>query len=244
MSLSRRIRLSCASPQEEPTVSHAASARPFVRWTIAATGALVLAASVSGCASRPQVSGGWAPGASQQGYSRVMVVGLSPNLDKRCPFERFMVAQIRALGTTAIMSCEAMEPPTPLTREALEKAVAAQKADAVIVTKLVAQSWDTKEGGSMDTRGGGGYKAVGSGYATGYYGMYGVPVIYAEFETQPSVTEIQGEVSVQTRVFSVAAQALVYEMDTKVSDITSTGTGLYQITEPIAKHLERAGLLQ
>jgi hypothetical protein len=225
-------------------VIHAASARPFVRRAIAAAGALVLAAAVAGCASRPQVSGNWAQGAAHQGYSRVMVVGLSPDLDKRCPFERFMVAQIRALGTTAIMSCEAMDPPTPLTREALEKAVAAQKADAVIVTKLVAQSWDTKEGGSMDTRGGGTYKAVGSGWATGYYGAYGVPVIYAEFETQPSVTEIQGEVSVQTRVFSVAGAALVYDMDTKVGDITSTGTGLYQITEPIAKHLERAGLLQ
>ena len=225
-------------------MSNAASARPLFRFTTAAAGALVLAAVVSGCASRPDVSGGWAQGASQQGFSRVMVVGLSPDLGARCPFERFMVAQIRALGTTAIMSCEAMDPPTPLTREALEKAVVAQKADAVIVTKLVAQSWDTKTGGTMDTRGGGEYKAVGSGWATGYYGMYGVPVVYAEFETQPSVTELQGEVQVQTRVFSVAGPALVYEMDTTVGDITSTGTGLYQITEPIAKHLERAGLLQ
>jgi hypothetical protein len=33
-------------------------------------------------------------------------------------------------------------------------------------------------------------------------------------------------------------------MDTTVGQITSTGGGLYQITEPIAKHLERAGLLQ
>jgi hypothetical protein len=225
-------------------VSHAASARSKYRLAVAVAGAALLATTFAGCASRPQVSGDWAQGASHQGFSRVMVVGLSPDLDSRCPFERFMVAQIRALGTAAIMSCEVMDPPTPLTREALEKAVVAQKADAVIATKLVNQSWDTKTGGTMDTRGGGEYKAVGSGWATGYYGMYGVPVVYAEFETLPSVTELQGKVSVQTRVFSVAGQALVYEMDTTVGDITSTGGGLYQLTEPIAKHLERAGLLQ
>ena len=225
-------------------MSHAASARSTFRMAVAIAGTALLAAALAGCASRPEVSGDWVSGASHQGFSRVMVVGLSPDLDSRCPFERFMVAQIRALGTTAIMSCEVMDPPTPLTREALEKAVVAQRADAVIATKLVDQSWDTKTGGTMDTRGGGAYKAVGSGWATGYYGMYGIPVVYAEFETLPSVTELQGKVSVQTRVFSVAGQALVYEMDTTVGDITSTGGGLYQLTEPIAKHLERAGLLQ
>lgn len=225
-------------------MSHAEPARSTVRLAVAAAGTVLLAAALAGCASRPQVSGDWAQGASHEGFSRVMVVGLSPDLDSRCPFERFMVAQIRALGTAAIMSCEVMDPPTPLTREALEKAVVAQKADAVIVTKLVDQSWNTKTGGTMDTRGGAEFKAEGSGWATGYYGMYGIPVVYGEFETLPSVTELQGKVTVQTRVFSVAGPALVYEMDTTVGQITSTGGGLYQITEPIAKHLERAGLLQ
>ena len=89
MSHCARLRLSCVSPQEDPTVSHAATARPFFRLAIAAAGTLVLAAAVSGCASRPQVSGDWAQGAPHQGYSRVMVVGLSPRPRQALPVRAF-----------------------------------------------------------------------------------------------------------------------------------------------------------
>jgi hypothetical protein len=32
------------------------------------------------------------------------------------------------------------------------------------------------------------YKATDAGYATGYYGVYGVPVVYGEFQTASSIT--------------------------------------------------------
>ena len=198
-------------------------------------------------AEKVRVTGSWQQGVSHdQTFTRILVVGITPDVDQRCRWERFLAAKLNGATTKAVSTCDALTEKEldPLTVESIKGAVEWLKADAVITTSLVAREWTAEEGGGRDTRGTANYKATDAGLTYGYYGMYGVPVVYAEFETQPSVTELQGKVQVQTRVFSVAGPALVYEMDTTVGDITSTGTGLYQITEPIAKHLERAGLLQ
>jgi hypothetical protein len=54
----------------------------------------------------------------------------------------------------------------------------------VLATSLVAVNSEAKEGGSRDTRGNASYKATDAGLATGYYGVYGVPV-YGELATAP-----------------------------------------------------------
>jgi len=136
--------------------------------TLLVLGAGWLAASPSHAA----VKGEWSDNVSHnQSFSRVLVVGVSPDYNQRCAFEYSMAAKLRSANTVAIVSCDLMPPKTPLTRESVEAAVAAQNADAVLATSLVSHAWTEQQGGTVDTRGTAQYKA-----ADAYYGVYGTVV--------------------------------------------------------------------
>lgn len=206
---------------------------------------ILSAACLTGCSSRGKVTGDWAEGVPHnQTFKRVLVVGVSPDLDQRCKFERFLAARIRSASTEAFTSCASVTKRDPLTRESIEEAVKLKQADAVVATILVSKEWHLKKGGDMDTRGGGMYKAVDSGWATGYYGVYGVPVIYGEFKTAPSVDTLKGDVEVTTRVFETGNATLVYTLDTAAKNLEDRASGLDAITTPIADRLRRVNLIR
>ncbi len=206
---------------------------------------LICATWLSGCAQQVKVSGGWQEGAShEQSFNRVLVVGVSPHVNERCAFEYFLAAQINKGSTRAVTSCNSVEQKNPLTLESIEQAVASQQADAVLATVLVDAGWNAQQGGTRDTRGGAYYKAVGSGWGMGYYGVYGVPVIYGEFQTAPSLMTLQGEVQLATRLFSTADKSVVYELTTVAGDLEARDEALAKVTEPIAAQLRRQGLIR
>ena len=200
---------------------------------------------LAGCSSQPSSSGAWTEGSKRgQAYQRVLIVGVSPNINQRCPFERFLATRVKANGTVAIVSCDAMDHKAPLSPEAVKAVVAAQKADAVIATNLVSKQWDVEEGGERDTRGGGMYKATDTGYMTNWYGAYGMPVVYGEFQTQSSIDTLQSDARVQTRVFDAQSATLVYSMDTKARGVSSPGAGLAAVTTEITDKLRKSGLIR
>ncbi len=208
---------------------------------------LAVAFAVTGCASQGKVTGSWAEGADRdQTFKRVLVVGVSPDLDARCNFERFLAARIRSENTVAMTSCASVTKRDPLTRESIEEAVKAKQADAVVATILVSKDWHMKKGGDMDTRGGGGYKAVDSGWADyyGFYGVYGVPVVYAEFKTAPSVMTLKTDAEIRTMVYSTRDSKLVYTMDTVVKGFEGRTQGLDAATTPIADRMRRENLIR
>ena len=211
--------------------------------------ALLVACSVlaAACAGTPSVRGDWQAGAPRnQSFARVLVIGLSPNLNQRCGFERFLAASLKSEATTAITSCDVIPHEEPLSREAVEKAVAEYQLDAVLATSLVAGRAAASEGGSRDTRGSAAYKAVDSGWAyyDGFYGIYGVPVVYGEFVTSPSILTLKGEVELLSMLYETRGATVVYSMTTKARDIQSRADGLAMVTPPIADKLRREGLIR
>ena len=185
------------------------------------------------------VTGEWSDNVSRdQSFARVLVVGISPNVDQRCPFERALASKIKSANTVALVSCDVMPPKTPLTRENIEAAVAERNADAVLATSLISKSWDVKDGGTHDTRGDALYKATDS-----YYGVYGT-VVAADFHASPSITTVKGEAHVTTKLYETRGATVVYTVDTKVRDIESRGEGLAAVTAPIAKKLRKDGLIR
>jgi hypothetical protein len=201
---------------------------------------------LAGCAQQQaHSSGSWEANATHgQAFQKVLVVGVSPNVNARCAFERFLVSRIQSGSTTAISSCDVVAEKNPLTRESIEAAVASTQADAVVATILVSREWATKQGGSRDTRGSAQYKATDSGWATGYYGAYGVPVVYGDFATAPPIDVANGEVTVMTKVFETRGPTLVYTMDTSAKGLESSDTTLAVVTTPIADKLRREGLIR
>jgi len=193
--------------------------------------------------ARTTVNGAWQEGAPRkQSFTRVLVVGVSPNVNQRCAFEFFMASQLTSDSVQAIRSCDAVKEKVPLTLESIEQAITAAQADAVLATSLVAREFEAKEGGSRDTRGNASYKATDAGFATGYYGVYGVPVIYGEFATAPAFTIAQGEARVSSRFYQTRDKALIYTLDTRATKLESTDAALHDIAAAIADKLRREGL--
>jgi hypothetical protein len=200
---------------------------------------------LSGCAQQTKVtSERQDTGRPQQAFTRVLVVGVSPSVNARCAFEHFMVSQMQSAATTVIASCDAVAQPNPLTRESIDGAVASQQADAVVATLLVSRSVKEEQGGGRDTRGNASYKATDSGFATGYYGVYGVPVIYGEFQSYAPITTAQGEVHVTSKVYETHGPTLVYTADTVAKDLESSDTGFSKVAAAIADRLRRDGLIK
>jgi len=205
---------------------------------------LIGAALFVGCVqAKTTVKGAWQEGAPrQQAFTRVLVVGVSPNVNQRCAFEFFMASQLKSESVQAIRSCDAVKEKSPLTLESIEQAIGAAQADAVLATSLVSRQIEAKEGGSRDTRGNASYKATDAGYATGYYGVYGVPVIYGEFATAPAFTIAQGEARVSSRFYQTRDKALIYTLETKATKLESSDAALHDFAAAIADKLRREGL--
>jgi hypothetical protein len=204
------------------------------------------AALIAACAQRQARSdGSWAADAPHgQAFTRVLVVGVTPNVNSRCAFERFLASRIRSESTVAFSSCDVVTEKNPLTRESIEAAVASTQSDAVVATILVSRDWATKQGGSRDTRGSAQYKATDAGWATGYWGVYGVPVVYGDFATAPPATVANGQVEVETKVFATSGPKLVYSIQTTAKGLESSDTSLAIVTTPIADKLRSAGLIR
>jgi len=216
------------------TMSYSASARSL---RILPTLLILGSAALSGCAST-SVSGGWQPNASRNvSFKKVLVVGLSPNYNGRCAFE-YSLAEAISNGTVVGMdSCHTMTMKEELTKENIIKAIQSTHADAVLVTSLVAMKMQTKEGAGTDSLGSALYKATDSGFVSGYYGAYGMPVVYGTFVTSPSITTLQGDVHVMSRVYETKGATFIYELDTKAKDLESRDDALLDIVPAIANRL-------
>ncbi|MFO1406694.1 MAG: hypothetical protein U1F08_04065 [Steroidobacteraceae bacterium] len=179
-------------------------------------------------------------------YARVLVVGISPDEKFRCRYERFLAAKINGEGTKSVASCDAVDQVQPLTRESIQKAVDWLKVDAVVATSLVAHEWAADERTGRDQRGTAGYKATdaGIGYYGGWYGVYGVPVVYGEFVATPPVTTLSGTVELTTKVYSTTGPTLVYSIETRTKKQDWVDRSYSGVTVPIADRLRRDGLIR
>ena len=222
-------------------MTHPIETRP---WRRAPLAALLLAVGAACAAVAAAEEPAKTPGAPP--FARVLVLGVSPHLNQRCAFEHFLASSIKSEATTAIASCDVIDHESPISREGIEKAVAEYRIDAVLATALVGSQLSAGEGGGRDTRGSGEYKAVDSGWAYygGYYGVYGVPVIYGEFVTTPSIFTMEGEIELVSRLYETQAATLVQEVKTKAKDLESRGDALATVTPKIAKSLRRKRMIR
>jgi hypothetical protein len=202
---------------------------------------LTFTVALCGC-SGVSVKGTWQEGASRnQTYSRLLVIGVSPDRNLRCAFESDFASQLVSASTAVISSCDQMNAKEPLTRENVERVAASVNADAVLATRLVSMDFGHGEGNSNDTRGDSLYKATDFAY-----GAYGMPVTYVEFQTAPPLTSLTSSLHVLTKLYETHGATLIYTIDTvtKSQEIDSTEATLMTITAPTADRLRRAGLIR
>ncbi len=211
--------------------------------------AAVLLVLVAACAGPVKVESDWQGDRSTaRSLERVLVVGVSPDYNGRCAYERFLANEARGQKPLLIPSCNEMPSDEELNLENVERVVAAVKADGVLATSLVAASSEAREGGTLETQGDAYYKATGYGYASPYYGggygVYGIPVVYGEFKTAPPITTVEGEVEISTRLYETGGPSQVYEMTTQARDLDSRIDGLAEVTTAVTNQLRKDGILR
>jgi hypothetical protein len=226
---------------EQPFVSISALNQPQNWRPRVASVLLLLSATWLGASqSHAAAKGTWSADAERdQTFSRVLIVGVSPDLNQRCRFERAMATRIRSEHTEAFVSCDVMPPRTQLSRESIEAAVAEKDADAVFATSLVSKTWEVNDKGTNDTRGDAYYKATDA-----YYGIYGGTVIATDFRTTAPVMNVKGQAQVTSELYETHGATVVYTVETKVRNIESTGDGLAAVADPIGKRLRKDKLIR
>jgi hypothetical protein len=208
---------------------------------VRALGLLTVAALwLCGCAG-VSVKSAWQEGAPRnRTFSRLLVVGVTPDYNLRCEFEYTFANQLASASTKALPSCDSMKSGEPLTRETIERVISAVHADAVLATRLVSAKSGVQEGGTLDTMGTSLYKPTDFGY-----GAYGMPVTYVDFQTAPPLTTLTSSIHVVTSLYETQGAKLLYTLDTqtKSQEIDSTQGTLITLTAPAADRLRRDGLI-
>lgn len=200
-------------------------------------------ACTAGCAGTSGSTTTWATGAPRDtAYSRVLVVGVTASEDNRCMFENFLADQLSSPSTQVIQSCDQASPVTPPTQESVAKMAAATGADAVLTTRLVGAQASVQNDGSRDERGGYYFKAEGTADAVGPWGFYDLPVVYGQYQNQPSLSVLAGEVSVSSQFYSTQKSMLVCTIATTVKDSDTSDNAVAALAEAIADRLRSDGL--
>jgi hypothetical protein len=201
--------------------------------------ALAPALLLFGCAGI-SVKSTWQDGVPHQTFTRLLVVGLTPDYNLRCDFEYAFASQISSATTKAFASCDSMKSDVPLTRENIERVIAKLQADGVLTTRLVSARTGTQQGGTLDTIGTSEYKATDFGY-----GPYGMPVTYVDFQTAPPLTNITSTIHIFTKLYDSHDGKVLYTLDTqtKPQQVDSTQALLATITAPMADRLRRDGVI-
>jgi hypothetical protein len=207
--------------------------------------ALLALACAAGCAGTSGSTTSWASGAPRDGtYSRVLVVGVSASEDNRCMFENFLADELTSPSTQVIQSCNQATPVTPPTQESVARMVEATGADAVLATRFVGAQASVQNDGSRDDRGGYYFKAEGTTNAVGPWGFYDLPVVYGQYENQPSLSLLEGKLTVSSKFYSTQKSMLVCTLSTTVKDNDTSDNAIASLAEAIADRLRSDGLVK
>ena len=204
---------------------------------------------LTGCAMRPvKVESQWTEEAFRgHSFHDLLIVGVSPNYNIRCNYERFVAAQLRGPGIKATASCSYLDSTDPLTVAAVIPVVRKIHADAVLVTELIGRENNVVEGGSSETRGAAYYKPVGYGYGYrhpyyGGYGSFGLPVTYVEFNAEQSAFALETSVVVASNLYETGKATRVYSIQVTAKNQSRDGV-LHSLSTAVADRLHRDGLV-
>ena len=210
-----------------------------------AVAALILAiAGLAGCTQSIRATGAWAEGATRpQTFRKLLIVGVSPDYNQRCSFERALATKLRSETVEAINSCSLMKADVQLSRESIKTVIKSSGADGVVATRLVTSGGSLKQGGTSETRGSAMYKATDMGHDYGY-GYYGMPVVYGDFAASRPIIELESTFEVVTQVYETRGASPVYRLKTTGKSRDAINIVREDISWAIAERLHQDGLIR
>jgi hypothetical protein len=168
---------------------------------------------LTACAPSLQIQSGWKAGSEPaRPFSQVLVVAVSEDFDRRRLFENAVADELAAAGTPAVPSTRTMVTTDVLDRDSVTALVKATGVDAVLVTRLAAQSVKVKEPrGRVLLKAEPGSPDV---FDDPYY--YNVYTYDFSVSVEPSGLVIDRDITVTTDLFAVSSGERVYTQRSEV----------------------------
>lgn len=195
-----------------------------------------------------KMESGWKAGSEPaKPYGKVLVVTVSDDFDRRRLFEIALADALAAGGTTALPSTRSMTSKDPIDRDSVSALVRSTGVDAVLVTRLAAQSVDVKQQRGREL-----LKAEPA--ATGavedpYY--YNVYTYDYSVSVEPGGLVVDRDVTVTTDLFTVPNGDRIYTQRSNVRfsrgrdlDQNTDVAVIDQVAAETARRLRRDGAVR
>ncbi len=182
------------------------------------------------------------PGYEQAVFTKLLVIGVAENQESRQDFEDAFSNAITGQGGVASASWGHLPKSEQLTEDEVRSTVEAGGFDGVLITRLLAvdkeqQYTPASTYNNPRTR----YYAGGGGlYGYGFYGFYGTT--YAQVH-EPGYFETSTTIRVETNLYSVATDSLVWTAQSDTVDPSSVPDALESMTTAVAKKLKEEKLI-
>ncbi len=182
------------------------------------------------------------PGYEQTVFKKLFVIGVAENQESRQAFEDAFANAINGQGGSAATSWGHLPKSEQLTEDEVRSAVEAGGFDGVLITRLLAvdkaqQYTPASTYNNPRTR----YYAGGGGlYGYGFYGFYGTT--FAQVH-EPGYFETSTTIRVETNLYSVATDSLVWTAQSDTVDPSSIPDARESMTAAVAKKLKEEKLI-
>jgi len=182
-------------------------------------------ALLAACTPPLKMESAWLPGARPPSpYTRVLVVAVADDFDRRRTFENRLAQELAAGGTLGVPSTRTMLTTDVLDRDSVAALVKTSGTDAVLVTRLVNQDVGVKQQRGrevlkMDTPGAPGSAATN--VEDPYF--YNVYTYDYSVSAEPPSLQIERDLTVTTDLFETGEGKRIYTIRSKVR-ITSSAS--------------------
>lgn len=204
-------------------------------------GVLVLALTfflLQGC-SDTRVTGVWKKSNfAGEPFQYILVVGLTKDQSNKNIWEDIMADQLQQNGVKAMTSTKCLPGDTDITKEEILDCVRKQGMDAVLVTRLVDA---IQEKGYYPATGGYSGRSYYGGGRHGYYNNFGS---YYDTVYRPGYTTTFTTVLLETNLYDVATQDLIWNMSSDTFDPASTNKLALGVSKKVIQTLQKDNLIR
>ena len=163
-------------------------------------------------------------------FEKVLVLAIADSYNSRALFERTLVSEISASGTSATAHYTLTKMDDPIDRPTIEKLVQKGEFDSILITRVLDSNFVSKEKtGSAAT------KITRKDSALFRYN-------YEELN-EPVTLELGVNAVISSELFAVASGAKVWAIQSDISDETSIDVAVIDAAKIVAQRLRRDGLV-
>lgn len=201
---------------------------------------------MTGCSSLSLVNSWKDPAGTTKPYRKLLVVGISENVQRRQTFEEVFASEVGKKGAVGMASYTIIGVNAKPSRALLEEAVNKSGADGVITTRLASMKENRQGRTGFVVTDRGFTNPAFSGddaFPVDVFDFYGGSVSYATFEHKTVDVTMSTSVTIETNLFDARTGRLVWSGTAVVKDPKGLITLSTELADRVVREMIKDGLL-